>query len=427
MLYFIGVMMSYKELQKIYYESIDNYLNEYTARLDSPDTIKLPFKVSHSSVFFVQNAEIADLVFKILKADKNISLLCSKLPGVAIDQFKKRCLIDEIILTNKIEGVYSTRREIATILSELESKVKEKRIKRRFRGLVEQYLKLLSNEEILITTCKDIRELYDELVLAEVVEEEPGNAPDGELFRKDSTSVYSATDKEIHRGIYPESEIYRKLEEALIFLNDGDIYFLYRIAVFHFLFGHIHPFYDGNGRLGRFIVSATLARELNPLLAYRISYTIAENINDYYKAFEICNNPRNLGDLTPFLLMMLNMIKTSTIQLEEALNKRHTQFIHYTDCINKLPGGTNSRTYKLYQLLIQGGLFSENGISTKVLEFYMENSYTTVKKELDIIEKNQLLVKTRVGRDNLYMLNLDRMDTFIIDIDKSIQTTIAGF
>jgi len=420
-------MMGYKELLKIYYKSIDDYQSTYQARVNSTDAIKLSFRINGNQAFFVRTAEIAEIIFQIQKVDKSISILCSKLPGVAIDQFKKRCLIDEIILTNKIEGVYSTRREIASILYALERTAKEKRKRVRFRGLVEQYLKLLSNERIVVETCEDVRMLYDELVLAEVVEEEPGNAPDGMLFRKDSTSVYSPTNKEIHRGSYPETVIYEDLNEALKFLNDDSVFILYRAAVFHYLFGYIHPFYDGNGRLGRFIVSAMLSRELHPLIAYRISYTIAENLREYYEAFEICNEPRNLGDVTPFVIMMLGVLKTSIVQLEEALSKRYIRFIYYTEGIVKLPGGDSSRTCSVYSLLIQAGLFSENGISTKALVFYMGNSYTTVKKELDFIENSQLLIKTRVGRDNLYMLDLDKLDVMWKNSESCAQTRIVGF
>jgi len=408
--------MGYRELIKIYYESIDAYRAMYESRYSSPDTVKLSFKIKDNQAFFIQNSEMAEVAFKILKADKNICVLCGELPRIAIDQFKRRCLIDEIMITNKIEGVYSTRREIASILSELETTVKEKRKKRRFWGLVEQYLKLLSNERISLQTCEEIRELYDELVLAEVIEEDSSNAPDGELFRKDSTSVYNASEKEIHRGSYPEAVIRKEMEKALALLNNEEVFYIYRIAAFHYLFGYIHPFYDGNGRLGRFIVSAMLIKELHPLLSSRISYTIAENIRDYYDAFETCNEPRNLGDVTPFVIMMLNMIKTSIEQLEEALKKRHTSLNYYTESISKLPGGSNGRTRKMYSFLIQAGLFSESGVSTRVLEYNMKNSYTTVKKELDFISSNSLLIRTRVGKENLYMIDIEKLDKYLREI-----------
>ena len=87
------------------------------------------------------------------------------------------------------------------------------------------------------------------------MEEDPKNRPDGILFRKGQTEIKSATDKILHKGIYPEEKIFAALEKALAFLGDGRIEGLYRICLFHYLLEYIHPFYDGNGRLGRFVVS----------------------------------------------------------------------------------------------------------------------------------------------------------------------------
>jgi len=361
----------------------------------------------------MQNAEASGIVFEILKADKSISLLASMLPGIAIEQFIKRCLIDEIILTNKIEGVYSTRREIASILGDLEGAVKEKAARKRFWGLVKQYYMLREKEQTPLKTCIDLRNLYNELVLVEVIEEDRGNAPYGELFRKESVSVHSSTEREIHRGIYPESAIISALEDALMFLSDETIEHIYRISVFHYLLGYIHPFYDGNGRLGRFIVSDLLSKDLNPLLAYRLSGTVMENINMYYNAFKTCNDPRNLGDVTPFLIMMLNMIKTSSIQLEESLRERHIRLTRYHKSIKKLPGSEKTRTCDVYFVLIQAGLFSENGVSTRELIKLLGSSYATAKKELDFISQSDLLVRSRIGKEYYYMMDLDKLDDFL--------------
>ena len=57
-----------------------------------------------------------------------------------------------------------------------------------------------------------------------------------------------------------------------------NIEILIRISIFHYLIGYIHPFYNGNGRLSRFVSSYLLSRDLEPLLSYRLSYTIKENI-----------------------------------------------------------------------------------------------------------------------------------------------------
>ena len=62
----------------------------------------------------------------------------------------------------------------------------------------------MSNETVPLDTCNDIRTLYDEIVVNEI---EEADRPDGEIFRKGVTSVYSPTEKEIHRGIAGEDKI----------------------------------------------------------------------------------------------------------------------------------------------------------------------------------------------------------------------------
>ncbi|EKC77592.1 hypothetical protein OBE_00281, partial [human gut metagenome] len=48
------------------------------------------------------------------------------LPERALIQYRTRCLTDEIVLTNNIEGVHSTRKEINEILSDLSTKDRKK-------------------------------------------------------------------------------------------------------------------------------------------------------------------------------------------------------------------------------------------------------------------------------------------------------------
>ena len=104
------------------------------------------------------------------------------------------------------------------------------------------------------------------------------------------------------------------------------------------------------------------------------------------------------------------MIHQSVSKLEEALYKRHMRLAHYEQKLRTLPGAGDSRTYNAYYYLIQAGLFSESGMSTKALVVYMGNSYSTVKKALDYIDGTNMLIKTRVGRENHYMLNLEMLD-----------------
>ena len=285
---------------------------------------------------------------------------------------------------------------------------------------------LMTKEELPLQSCQDVRNVYDELVLAEVSEESPQNIPDGKWFRKESVSVYSPSQKEIHKGLLPESRIIEAMEQALHFLNDDACEVLSRIAVFHYLLEYIHPFYDGNGRLGRFISSYLLSQELEPVIGYRISYTIKENIKDYYNAFSICNDHLNRGDLTPFLQMFLSVVKTSVEKLKESLQEGFTRL---NRCLHKIPDlvpSGDGKTMELFSLLIQAALFSEIGVSTEIILDHLEiSSRATLKSKLSNIPE-QLLIKTKHGRTNYYSLDIERLEQIGSVVVDAPQTDTAA-
>lgn len=89
----------------------------------------------------------------------------------------------------------------------------------RFAGLIKKYVLLTENIEhmkIPLTTLKDIRILYDGIVLPEI---NPEDAPDGTYFCKDSVSVLSATEKVKHHGVYGEGNVNEHMRQALAILN----------------------------------------------------------------------------------------------------------------------------------------------------------------------------------------------------------------
>lgn len=402
--------MFYLPLSKAFYKySESEYEKLYSSRFNSPEAIPLNVKIHDSQAFISQNAEVLELCLQINKIDKRIQKLrIAKhgLPGVALQQFSRRCLIDEVVLTNDIEGVNSTRREIGDILD----RVNEKKEEKRFYGLVQKYLLLQNRNDISLSTCDDIRNLYDELVLPEVKLDHPENIPDGKIFRKDSVSVNSVSQKEIHRGVVPESSIITHMEAALAFLNNEHYELLVRVSVFHYLIGYIHPFYDGNGRLSRFISSYMLSRELDPLIGYRLSYTIKENLKTYYNSFKVCNDPRNRGDLTPFVISFLEIIKESMQQLDEALSKRFSELSYYENLLLSDKFGKDEKYKDLLYILLQASLFSEEGIRTQDLLDLLNISRTTLGVRIrELSPSGYIEAITNGGAQKFYKLNLKKL------------------
>ncbi|MEE0963715.1 Fic family protein [Ruminococcus sp. YE282] len=402
----------YESLLKLFYKDKELYEQEFNSRINSTTAVFIDFYVNNNQAFFIEDSELLKKVINIEKIDKSIHNLVQLLPKLSTNQFKKRCLIDEIVLSNKIEGVHSTRREIDNVLNDIDSNSSK-----RFKGLVNKYVLLYNMENIEINTPKDIREIYNELALPEIIEDAPNNAPDGKMFRAESVSVMSPTGKSIHTGLYPEKAIIEAMQKAISLLDKDEILDLFKIAIFHYLFGYIHPFYDGNGRTSRFISSYLLSKCLEPIISFRISYTIQENIKQYYEAFKICNDPRNKGDLTPFLFMFIEIIEQSMQQLHEALSIRAKYFEHYSDAIELLPNSDNKKYCRIYYLLVQASLFSENGITIKELIENTDESRSTVLNRLKEISKHDLLVEKKPTKEKHFSLDLNKVDNIILSTE----------
>lgn len=397
--------MEYELLSKIFYKKPTEYESIYDARFNSEASIKLPIKI-HENVGFIFNTnEITKLLVKMYKAINKINLLRTHLPNIAINSYIIKSLKDEIALTNEIEGVRSTRKEIEDAIDSIKNDKSA-----RFKGLVDKYFKLISNEIIPLNNCKDIRTIYDALVLPEIEKE---NLPDGILFRKEPVQVVSATQKEKHRGIMPESKIIESLNLCLDFLKNDDIDSLIKISAFHYLFGYIHPFYDGNGRTSRFISSYLIKNELDVLLALKLSYTVKNNINKYYKAFDVCNDRKNKGDITFFVVTFLELLSQASDDLYTKIADLNDQLNYYNNIINTLVNEKvlNDKQAKCIFILCQNRLFDDTYMNMNTLTELLEKSDTTTRKILKSLESKNLLVKSRNKNQYLYSANLDSLSS----------------
>lgn len=397
--------MEYELLSKIFYKKPTEYESIYDARFNSEASIKLPIKI-HENVGFIFNTnEITKLLVKIYKTINKINLLRTHLPNIAINSYIIKSLKDEITLTNEIEGVRSTRKEIEDAIDSIKNDKSA-----RFKGLVDKYFKLISNEIIPLNNCEDIRTIYDALVLPEIEKE---NLPDGILFRKEPVQVVSATPKEKHRGIMPESKIIESLDLCLDFLKSDDIDSLIKISAFHYLFGYIHPFYDGNGRTSRFISSYLIKNELDVLLALKLSYTVKNNINKYYKAFDVCNDRKNKGDITFFVVTFLELLSQASDDLYTKIADLNDQLNYYNNIINTLVNEKvlNDKQAKCIFILCQNRLFDDTYMNMNTLTELLEKSDTTTRKILKSLESKNLLVKSRNKNQYLYSANLDSLSS----------------
>lgn len=400
--------MEYRALSSIFYSNPKEYENIYKLRYNSESTYRFDFDIKGNAAFLVINNDILQRISKIYKLDCDLLRKMDSVPGVALKRYTNKCLIDEIKVTNEIEGVNSTRKEINDILNDkTESNKNEK-----FYGLVKRY-ELLKDEKINLKSCRDIRNLYDELVLQEVAGEDIQNKPDGNIFRKEKVFVQDPTGKQIHSGSYPEDVIISDMSKALDILNNDNYNYMIRIAVFHYMFGYIHPFYDGNGRTSRFISSYLLANDLQFLVSYKLSYTIKNNIQSYYKSFRITNEVNNKGDLTIFVIRFLDIIIESLNDLCESLDDGYAKLKYFEEVAKKISKGDRVKHTMLF-ILIQNSLFGDQGLDVEELQIVCEIGNTKVRSLLKEFEEAGLLNISKDGKKKLYDVNLDNIINYVL-------------
>ena len=401
-LFIKGEFMQYKNLEKFFYNSKQEYEEKYAEYFNDLATQKLDFEINGNQAFYVCAQEVTKLLYDIMQANRKLDRICNSLPGVALSQYRRNRLIDEINITNEIEGVHSTKREISDILDNIS---KDKSL--RFLNLVKKYERIMDGDEISLHTCEDVRKLYDEIVLPEVVAECPNNRPDGKYFRKSSVSVWSNKQQQIHVGIMPEEAINNAMDKALAILNDNNGNRLINIAIFHYLLGYIHPFYDGNGRMNRFISSYMLSKELNYLISYGLSTVIKENKARYNKLFNITNNKINRGDLTLFILNFLEFIKISLLHMADKLEEKAVRLDYYEAVLQKIYKG-KEKYFNVIFYLLQNTLFGFEGLKMTDLKDMLLFSYPVIKNVLE--ENKDIVVSKKIGKRDVYSIDLRELD-----------------
>lgn len=250
------------------------------------------------------------------------------------------------------------------------------------------YKELLNSKGRRIENVQDIRNLYD-IVMKDAVMKE--DMPDGELFRKNSVVVTNGI-KPIHVGLAKEENIIRLMEE-FVRLYNSETEILTRMILCHYLFEHIHPFYDGNGRFGRFLFSNGLYLYTKSYSAFLVSSAFANEKNKYYKAFEKAEDRYEFGCLNEYVDTIFELLFKQIENTIQSLKKNKEKAKNYLS-LHMM----SKSEKKIYNLISEASLFSDYGVSNDEIMSETGVSKRTLMYCLNDLKQKNLVKDTKIGK-----------------------------
>lgn len=395
----------YENLIKLYYKK-QNIEVEYIKRIENPATFITDLKINpikrgnkildkEYNLFYVNLMEHTLLQEIIIKNSNQINLISNELPQIAIKDIIIKILSNELYKTNKIEGIETVKSEIHTSLKD-NKKLNNKSNK--LDGIIKKYKDIMEKnfkDTQHIDNLSSFRKIYDEMF--EDFEKSGNYKLDGKYFRKDTVKVINGLGNTIHIGINGEEAIEKNIEDLIQFMNRKDIPFLVKASISHFFFGYIHPFYDGNGRFGRYLLSLYLARKLEILTAFSLSYSISKNLDDYYKSFVEVEDVNNYGEITFFVENILKTIKSGQEMIIELLSDSIMKFKHSMEILKEITKKLSEKENIMLQIYLQNYLFNDFEEITNAELSYIIGDLTqqTINKHTQELEKKGYLIKIK--------------------------------
>lgn len=191
-----------------------------------------------------------------------------------------------------------------------------------------------------------------------------------------------------------EKEVREYLKNLEEYINTDDMIDpLIKLAIIHYQFESIHPFYDGNGRTGRIlnILYLVLKDLLDSPILYLSRY-INNNKQTYYKLFKKVRETNNFEEWIIYILIGIEETAEETMKLIKDIQGEMEKYSE--ELKEKLP--------KIYSKELLEGLFFE--VYTKIS--YIENICGVTRKTamsyLNQLEEAGFLSSEKIGRDRIY-------------------------
>ena len=338
-----------------------------------------------------KDIETKEILKKTIKANAALA----KLNGVAKIIPNQLILINALALqeakdSSEIENIVTTHDELylAEVGHSLNKEIKE----------VQNYKEALlygfnSVQSKKILTLNDIVEIQSIIT---------GNSAGirkqlGTVLKNDKTGEVIYTPPQSY------DEILELLNNLFEYINDDsleDYDPLVKMALIHYQFESIHPFYDGNGRSGRVLnVLYLVLKDLLELPILYISSYIIKHKASYYRLLQEVRTKQNYNE---WILYMLDAVEVTANNSSKLIENIHT-------LMQKTQKELQEKLPKIYSKDLVEVLFLHPYTKIEFLVDRLQITRKTASKYLKEIETIGLLKEVKVGR-NRYFINIELFD-----------------
>lgn len=379
-------------------------------RTASEAVLHWDFPVGEHTLYCMITPAIVELLETAYQAELSVRRQWQRLPAGAQSHYLRSLLLDEVVATNDIEGVFSTRREIQEALDSATPN-------HRFKEFARLYDALAHGETRLPDTLEGIRSLYEKVMDGEKLPDD--DQLDGELFRDGSVTVWdSRRQRVVHSGFHPEHKLQEGLRTILRITDRENTPSLITAFIAHLMFEVVHPFYDGNGRTGRYLLGAHIAEILSPATALTLSTAINTQKDRYYQAFMAVEDPVNRAEATPFVVTMLRFLTEAQQTLTQDVDARLYLMKSLADetraLQNNLPTDWKALHADIMHFLGELHLFGADREATYAdVAQHMKRSTSQTRKDLQLLREQGYLdtvterpVRLRLSDSGLDVLGL---------------------
>lgn len=326
---------------------------------------------------------------KVLKALPSAHAALAELKGVASTIPNQTILINTLGLqeakdSSAIENIITTHDELYKSGLHLDFRSVEAKEVQNYITALKKGFELITRDGIL--TTKMI------LQIQEVLENNKAG------FRKlPGTTLKNSTSGEtVYTPPQHHETVVNLMANLEKYINDNefqDIDPLIKMAVIHFQFESIHPFYDGNGRTGRIInILYLILNNLQTLPILYLSNYIIRNKPEYYRYLQ---KVRDEGKWEDWILFMIKGVEETSRETIDLISQIRSLMFEYKHRLRA--------DYKFYSQELLNNLFKHPYTKIEFLVNDLGVSRLTAANYLNKLSEDNLLTKARLGTANYYI------------------------